>query len=62
MQEFDIIKQVVQVAFSSGKLSNLEENKLILITLEKIEDKLKRLASLENQLLKNNCEEETTRP
>jgi hypothetical protein len=40
MQELNVIKQVVQVAFSSGKLTNLEEIKIILIALEKIEQKV----------------------
>ena len=38
MKELDVLKQVVQVAFASGKLTNLEEIKLILIALEKIEE------------------------
>jgi len=62
MQELNVLKQVVQVAFASGKLTNLEEIKIILIAIEKIEDQLNKIASLENQLLKNNCEKETTRP
>jgi hypothetical protein len=41
MEELNVIKQVIQVAFASGKLTNLEEIKLILIALEKIESKLK---------------------
>ena len=41
MEELNVIKQVVQVAFASGKLTNLEEIKVILIALEKIESKLK---------------------
>jgi hypothetical protein len=40
MKELDILKQVLQLAFSSGKISNLEEIKLILIALEKIEEKV----------------------
>jgi hypothetical protein len=40
MQELNVLKQVVQVAFASGKLTNLEEIKLILITIEKIEEKI----------------------
>jgi hypothetical protein len=40
MQELNVIKQVVQVAFASGKLTNLEEIKVILISLEKIEEKI----------------------
>jgi hypothetical protein len=41
MEELNVIKQVIQVAFASGKLTNLEEIKIILISLEKIESKLK---------------------
>jgi hypothetical protein len=41
MEELNVIKQVIQVAFASGKLTNLEEIKVILIALEKIETKLK---------------------
>jgi hypothetical protein len=40
MESINILKQVVQVAFASGKLTNLEEIKLILIALEKIEEKV----------------------
>jgi len=40
MQELNVIKQVIQVAFASGKLTNLEEIKLILIAFEKIEEKV----------------------
>ena len=40
MNELNVIKQVVQVAFASGKLTNLQEIKVILIALEKIEEKL----------------------
>jgi hypothetical protein len=41
MEELNVIKQVIQVAFASGKLTNLEEIKVIIIALEKIESKLK---------------------
>ena len=40
MQELNVLKQVVQVAFASGKLTNLEEIKVILIAIEKIEEKI----------------------
>jgi hypothetical protein len=40
MQELNVIKQVIQVAFASGKLTNLEEIKVILIAIEKIEEKV----------------------
>jgi hypothetical protein len=46
MEEFNVIKQVIQVAFASGKLTNLEEIKVILIALEKIESKLKETTVL----------------
>jgi len=42
MQELNVLKQVVQVAFASGKLTNLEEIKVILISIEKIEEKINR--------------------
>jgi hypothetical protein len=40
MQELNVIKQVIQVAFASGKLTNLEEIKVILIAIDKIEEKV----------------------
>jgi len=40
MKELNVLKQVVQVAFASGKLTNLEEIKVILIAIEKIEEKI----------------------
>ena len=40
MNELNVLKQVVQVAFASGKLTNLEEIKVILIALEKIDEKV----------------------
>jgi len=40
MKELDVLKQVVQVAFASGKLTNLEEIKIILIAFEKVEEKV----------------------
>jgi hypothetical protein len=46
MEELNVIKQVIQVAFASGKLTNLEEIKVILIALEKIETKLKDIPLL----------------
>jgi hypothetical protein len=41
MEELNVLKQVIQIAFASGKLTNLDEIKVILISLEKIESKLK---------------------
>lgn len=46
MEELNVIKQVIQIAFASGKLTNLEEIKVILISLEKIETKLKDIPLL----------------
>jgi hypothetical protein len=46
MEELNVIKQVIQVAFASGKLTNLEEIKVILISIEKIESKLKDIPLL----------------
>jgi hypothetical protein len=46
MEELNVIKQVIQIAFASGKLTNLEEIKVILIALEKIESKLKDIPLL----------------
>ena len=46
MEELNVIKQVIQVAFASGKLTNIEEIKVILIALEKIESKLKETTVL----------------
>jgi len=40
MKELDVLKQVIQLAFASGKITNLEEIKLILIALEKIVEKV----------------------
>lgn len=50
MQDLNLIKQVIQVAFASGKLTNLEEIKLILISIEKIEEKI----NYYNEINKNN--------
>lgn len=50
MQDLNLIKQVIQVAFASGKLTNLEEIKLILIAIEKIEEKINHY----NEINKNN--------
>jgi hypothetical protein len=60
MDELNVIKQVIQVAFASGKLTNLEEIKVILIAFEKIESKLKGLETKNNVL--DIVPETTTRP
>lgn len=60
MEELNVIKQVIQVAFASGKITNLEEIKVILIALEKIESKLKGLETKNN--VSDIVPETTTRP
>ncbi len=45
MEELSVIKQVITVAFSSGKITNLEEIKMIIIALEKLENKLSKVIS-----------------
>jgi hypothetical protein len=40
MEELNVLKQVIQIAFSSGKLTNLDEIKVILVAIEKLETKL----------------------
>jgi hypothetical protein len=41
MNELNIIKQVVQLAFTSGKISNLDEIKTIVTAIDILESKLK---------------------
>jgi hypothetical protein len=48
MDELNVIKQVIQIAFASGKLTNLDEIKVILVSLEKLETKLQAPA-IENK-------------
>ena len=45
MESLNILKQVVQVAFSSGKITNIEEIKAIVIALEKLENQLTKVIS-----------------
>lgn len=40
MESLNIIKQVVQLAFSSGKITNISEIKAIVIALEELEEKI----------------------
>jgi hypothetical protein len=42
MNELNIIIQVVQLAFSSGKIVNIQEIKATIIALDKIEQIIKR--------------------
>jgi hypothetical protein len=42
MNEFNIIIQIVQLAFSSGKIVNINEIKAITDALDKIEQIIKR--------------------
>jgi hypothetical protein len=44
MDHLNIVKQAVEVAFSCGKISKLEDIRLILISLDIIEEKLKPAA------------------
>lgn len=43
MQELNLIKQVVQVAFASGKITNIEEIKAIVIALERLEVQISKV-------------------
>jgi len=44
MDHLNIVKQAVEVAFSCGKISKLEDIRLILISLDIIDEKLKAAA------------------
>ena len=44
MDHLNIVKQAVEVSFSCGKISKLEDIRLILISLDIIEEKLKEVA------------------
>ena len=44
MDHLNIVKQAVEVAFSCGKITKLEDIRLILISLDIIEEKLKAAA------------------
>jgi hypothetical protein len=43
MESLNILKQVVQIAFASGKITNLEEIKAIVIAIEKLEIQLEEI-------------------
>ena len=44
MDHLNIVKQTVEVAFSCGKISKLEDIRLIIISLDIIDEKLKAAA------------------
>jgi len=44
MDHLNIVKQAVEVAFSCGKINKLEDIRLILISLDIIDEKLKSAA------------------
>jgi hypothetical protein len=48
MESLNIIKQVVQVAFASGKISNIDEVKAIVIALDKLEKQLEEAIKVVN--------------
>jgi len=43
MESLNILKQVVQVAFSSGKITNIEEIKAIVIAIQQLEEQLTKV-------------------
>jgi hypothetical protein len=43
MESLNILKQVVQIAFSSGKISNIEEIKAIVIAIDTLENILAKV-------------------
>lgn len=45
MDHLNVIKQALEIAFSSGKITKLEDIKIILISLDIIEEKLKAPAA-----------------
>jgi hypothetical protein len=42
MESLNILKQVVQVAFSSGKITNIEEIKAIVVAIDTLEKELSK--------------------
>jgi hypothetical protein len=44
MDHLNVLKQAIELSFSCGKISKLEDIKLILISLDIIEEKLKAAA------------------
>lgn len=43
MEELNVIKQVVELAFASGRIKKLEEIKIVIIALQKLEEKLTKV-------------------
>jgi hypothetical protein len=48
MESLNILKQVVQVAFASGKISNIDEIRAIVIAIEKLERQLEEAIKVVN--------------
>jgi hypothetical protein len=48
MESLNILKQVVQIAFSSGKITNIDEIKAIVIAIEKLERQLEEAIKVVN--------------
>jgi hypothetical protein len=48
MESLNILKQVVQIAFASGKITNIEEIKAIVIAIEKLERQLEEAIKVVN--------------
>jgi len=48
MDSLNILKQVVQVAFASGKISNIDEIRAIVIAIEKLERQLEEAIKVVN--------------
>jgi hypothetical protein len=48
MESLNILKQVVQVAFASGKISNIDEIRAIVIAIEKLERQLEEAIKIVN--------------
>jgi hypothetical protein len=48
MESLNILKQVVQVAFASGKISNIDEIRAIVIAIDKLERQLEETNKVVN--------------
>jgi hypothetical protein len=48
MESLNILKQVVQIAFASGKITNIDEIKAIVIAIEKLERQLEEAIKVVN--------------
>lgn len=48
MESLNILKQVVQIAFASGKITNIDEIKTIVIALDKLEKQLEETIKVVN--------------